>query len=259
MSTTNYYNFQKADVGASENSWGTTINSCVDLIDSTIKSVSDAIPTTVTSLTGSLGTASQIVRVNAGATSLEFHTLSFLDCTDTPSSLSGQGGKTLQVNSGATAIEFVTPSSGLSLSNFSVTTGSASGGGSLSYNNSTGAFSFAPASVPSTSGLLETTNLMTEYKNGAWTGSQIGVGGYAILAPTGSAVSTTYAPGATLAGTSLRYSGIITNDSSGHQAQAVLGSTLSYGTWRCMGNRECSTNNSSGYDLFVACLWLRTI
>lgn len=37
---------------------------------------------------------------------------SFTGLSDTPSSLSGQGGKTVQVNSGATALEFVTPSSG---------------------------------------------------------------------------------------------------------------------------------------------------
>ena len=35
--------------------------------------------------------------------------------------------------------------SGIDLSDLSVSTGSASGGGTLSYNNSTGAFTFAPA------------------------------------------------------------------------------------------------------------------
>ena len=37
---------------------------------------------------------------------------------------------------------------GVDLSDLSVSTGSASGGGSLSYNNTTGVFSFVPASVP---------------------------------------------------------------------------------------------------------------
>ena len=37
---------------------------------------------------------------------------------------------------------------GIDLSDLSVSTGSASGGGSLSYNNTTGVFSFVPASVP---------------------------------------------------------------------------------------------------------------
>jgi hypothetical protein len=37
---------------------------------------------------------------------------------------------------------------GIALSDLSVNTGSASGGGSLAYNNTTGVFSFVPASVP---------------------------------------------------------------------------------------------------------------
>jgi hypothetical protein len=41
----------------------------------------------------------------------------------------------------------VTSASAVTLSSFSVSTGSASGGGSLSYNNTTGAFSFAPADL----------------------------------------------------------------------------------------------------------------
>lgn len=40
---------------------------------------------------------------------------------------------------------------GIALSDLSVSTGSASGGGSLSYNNTTGVFSFVPASVPTVS------------------------------------------------------------------------------------------------------------
>lgn len=39
------------------------------------------------------------------------------------------------------------PSSGIALTDLSVTTGSASGGGSLAYNNGTGAFTFAPADM----------------------------------------------------------------------------------------------------------------
>jgi hypothetical protein len=39
------------------------------------------------------------------------------------------------------------PASGIALTDLSVTTGSASGGGSLAYNNGTGAFTFAPADL----------------------------------------------------------------------------------------------------------------
>ena len=53
------------------------------------------------------GQGSKIVRVNAGATALEFVDPTFLALTDTPSSFSGAGSKLVKVNSGATALEFV--------------------------------------------------------------------------------------------------------------------------------------------------------
>ena len=53
------------------------------------------------------GKGSKIVRVNAGATALEFVDPTFLALTDTPSSFSGAGSKLVKVNSGATALEFV--------------------------------------------------------------------------------------------------------------------------------------------------------
>jgi len=53
------------------------------------------------------GQATKIVRVNAGATALEFVDPTFLALTDTPSSFTGAGSKLVKVNSGATALEFV--------------------------------------------------------------------------------------------------------------------------------------------------------
>lgn len=53
------------------------------------------------------GAATQIVRVNAAETALEFVDHTFLALTDTPSSFSGAGSKLVKVNSGATALEFV--------------------------------------------------------------------------------------------------------------------------------------------------------
>ena len=53
------------------------------------------------------GKATKIVRVNAGATALEFVDPTFLALTDTPSSFTGAGSKLVKVNSGATALEFV--------------------------------------------------------------------------------------------------------------------------------------------------------
>jgi hypothetical protein len=50
------------------------------------------------------------VRVNAGATALEFYTQAFTLLSDVPSSYGGQALKLVRVNAGATALEFVTAS-----------------------------------------------------------------------------------------------------------------------------------------------------
>lgn len=55
------------------------------------------------------GQATKIVRVNAGATALEFVAPTFLALADAPASFSGAGSKSVKVNSGATALEFVAP------------------------------------------------------------------------------------------------------------------------------------------------------
>lgn len=90
----------------------------------------------------------------------------FVGLTDTPSSLSSDGGKMVKVNSGGTALEFVTANTDAiaeGSSNqyhttararavLSVATATASGNGGLSYNDSTGVFTFTPADVSSGGG-----------------------------------------------------------------------------------------------------------
>ena len=85
----------------------------------------------------------------------------FVGLTDTPSSLSSDGGKMVKVNSGGTALEFVTANTDAiaegssnqyhttarARAAISVTSNSASGNGSLTYNDSTGVFTFTPANV----------------------------------------------------------------------------------------------------------------
>lgn len=64
----------------------------------------------------SIGTADQVLQVNSDRSALEYASplSAFTGLSDTPSSLSGQGGKTVAVNSGGSALEFVSSSGGLS-------------------------------------------------------------------------------------------------------------------------------------------------
>ena len=65
------------------------------------------------------GQAGKALRVNAGATALEFFTAGsggtsvFTGLTDVPGTYTGQAGKALRVNPGASALEFFTPFSGV--------------------------------------------------------------------------------------------------------------------------------------------------
>jgi hypothetical protein len=64
--------------------------------------------TGLTDTPGSYGVSDggKVVRVKADRTGLEFTTGRFLDLTDTPASFSGQANRVLRVNAGATAVEF---------------------------------------------------------------------------------------------------------------------------------------------------------
>lgn len=90
----------------------------------------------------------------------------FAGLTDTPSSLSSDGGKMVKVNSGGTALEFVTANTDAiaegssnqyhttarARAAVSVASNPASGNGSLTYSDSTGIFTFTPADVSSGGG-----------------------------------------------------------------------------------------------------------
>lgn len=83
------------------------------------------------------------------------------------------------------------------------------------------------------------------------------VGTYAFLV---AGTSTTYAAGATLAGSSLKYAGVSGISTAGlyYRSLRTYTSGIPSGTWRCMGR---SVYTTEGYDpvevFFGATLWLR--
>ena len=126
------------------------------------------------------GAANKLVRVNAAANALEFITnniptdtdgltegssnlyftnaradtradarigASSINALSDVNTSGAANGKILKYN--GTAWVVADDSGGIALTDLSVTTGAASGGGTLSYNNSTGAFTFAPADLSS--------------------------------------------------------------------------------------------------------------
>ena len=129
---------------------------------------------------GSLGSAGQYLKVNSAGNALEFTAAltsnvqsnwnatsgaavilnkptipsGINDLSDVSSS-GASSGQVLKWNGSAwaPASDLTASGSGISLTDLSVTTGSASGGGSLSYNNSSGVFTFVPAVAGGGSGI----------------------------------------------------------------------------------------------------------
>jgi hypothetical protein len=74
-----------------------------------------------------------------------------------------------------------------------------------------------------------------------------------------SALTTTTAPGATIAGTNLHPAGVTYADSSGNPVELTSTSAIGSGTWRCMGYAFGATTGGGGSTVneYSATLWLR--
>ena len=155
MGNTTFFSIEYPTPGGSENIWGTTLNNAIISIDTHLNTINTSIPTSIvassiTDTPSALGTANQQLKMNSGATALEFFTPSILDMSDTPSSL-GTSGQILKMNSGGTALEFATDDSGsgMTLGSLSVSNSGSSSNGSLSYDSNTGQFTFAQVDTTS--------------------------------------------------------------------------------------------------------------
>ena len=186
---------------------------------------------------------------------------SILGLTDTPSSFSGQQGKVLKVNSGQTGLEFADDDAGSGSGGDAATLNGQSGSYYLNYSN----FSNTPT-IPTnnnqltngagyiTSATPSADSVRSSYISGIWTGSEFKVGAYVFLSPMD---TSQYAPGSTNAASNWQYAGATDIDSSGNSIQNLKSGTVSYGTWRSMGNRRPGGSYSSGWHIHAVVLFLR--
>jgi hypothetical protein len=74
-----------------------------------------------------------------------------------------------------------------------------------------------------------------------------------------SALTTTTAPGATIAGTNLHPAGVTYADSSGNPVELTSTTAIGSGTWRCMGYAFGDSTGGGGSTVneYSATLWLR--
>ena len=89
---------------------------------------------------------------------------------------------------------------------------------------------------------------------GQTAGASVGaVGSYAFLRPNN---ATSYGPGSTLAGSSLRYSGALRLVNTSSARHTAVDGGAPAGTWRCMGQRTGDVGGVPN-NAIVSTLWLR--
>ena len=262
--TTNY-NISRPTLGGDQDQWGSILNTSIQTIDTTIKNVSDAIPTTVfqssiTDTPNSLGTSKQVLRINAAGNNTEFATPAIVDLSDTPASM-GTAGQILKVNSGGTALEF-SADTGATLANFSVSSGVSSDAvGSLSYESSTGVFTY---NRPNLSTYLSTNNFLlltrTAYVNGYASNTAFNeVGTYIWASATTGNTATEFSNGDDVSGSSIYPASAIAIEASSKMDLTPDTTAVGTGTWKCMGamTNGASMNTTNNYKAYRTTLWLR--
>lgn len=120
--------------------------------------------------------------------------------------------------------------------------------------NTVAGFGISDMASQTVANATNVTNVTTAQVNAAIAGAAVGgVGSYAFL---GAMSASSYVPGATLAGSSLRYSGVLGAFSDWSNQNAVNitnggSGTAPAGTWRCMGQAGGPANT------YGASLWMR--
>ena len=183
---------------------------------------------------------------------------SIFGLTDTPSSI-GTAGQVLKVNSGATALEFAADDSGSGSGGDAATLDGQQPSYYLNYNN----FSNTPnlsqyLTSGSLSGYATASATPQNYvDNLSFTQSTIKNGTY-VFAAVSPASTTTYSYGDTISGGNLLPTGAITTWGTSVTNQAMNSSSTLPGTWKCMGQRQPHPSNTYSWTINIATLWIRT-
>ena len=183
---------------------------------------------------------------------------SIFGLTDTPSSI-GTAGQVLKVNSGATALEFAADDSGSGSGGDAATLNSQQPSYYLNYNN----FSNTPnlssyLTSSSLSGYATASATPSNYvANLSSSQGSASVGSYCFAAVS-PASTTTYSYGSTISGSNLLPTGAITTWGTSVTNQAMNSASSLPGTWRCMGQRQPHPSNTFAWTINMATLWIRT-
>tara|TARA_B100000941_G_C28507496_1_gene558308 strand:- start:4141 stop:5175 length:1035 start_codon:yes stop_codon:yes gene_type:complete len=183
---------------------------------------------------------------------------SIFGLTDTPSSI-GTAGQVLKVNSGATALEFAADDSGSGSGGDADTLDGQQPSYYLNYNN----FSNTPnlsgyLTSGSLSGYVAASAVPSEYAsnlNFVQSNPTVGTMVFAAVSP---ASTTTYSFGSTIAGSNLLPTGAITTWGTSVTNQAMNSSSAMSGTWKCLGQRQPHPSNTFAWTINIATLWIRT-
>ena len=182
---------------------------------------------------------------------------SIFGLTDTPSSI-GTAGQVLKVNAGATALEFAADDSGSGSGGDADTLQGLAGSYYLNYNN----FSNTPnlsqyLTSSSLAGYTPTGSVRTYYVNGISTSASTASVGTYCLAVVNSTSNTSYSYGSSISGSSLLPTGFINAWGTSVVNQAMNSSTTLPGNWRCMGNRQGAPSQTASWNVNLGTLWIR--
>lgn len=239
MATTTNYNFNKPTVGGSQNTWGADLNANWDSVDAILSGGTAMQPNLIAGAWKINGVAVTVSAADINSLSGITATITELNYTDGVTS-----NIQTQLNGKASTGTTISAGSGLT------------GGGSLSANRTISHGNTSSQASVNNSGntviqdiTLDSYGHITSIGSATINTSQASVsvgsvGSYAFLNINNTAPLQSLSTGATIAGSSLRYSAAVTANYSGSGGPTMVAGGSPSGTWRCMGNIYMNGANS---------------